>query len=89
MANAQARQEREAEARAADLAAKKGAMMRRMMVSQLYCPYKVLVRENFTLHTSANKQQRCVEFRVRYGIGYHHCHHCQQQQHQAREITSR
>eukprot|EP00752_Nemacystus_decipiens_P008506 g7596.t1 len=41
MASAQARQEREAEARAADLAAKKGATMRRMMVSQLYCPDKV------------------------------------------------
>eukprot|EP00903_Cladosiphon_okamuranus_P017255 g15900.t1 len=41
MANAQAKQEREAEARAADLAAKKGAAMRRMMVSQLYCPDKV------------------------------------------------
>lgn len=41
MANAQAREEQEAEGRAADLAAKKGATMRRMMVSQLYCPDKV------------------------------------------------
>ncbi|CAM9161057.1 unnamed protein product, partial [Ectocarpus sp. 6 AP-2014] len=41
MANARERLEREAEARAADLAARKGATMRRMMVSQLYCPEKV------------------------------------------------
>ncbi len=42
MATARARQELEAEARAAELAAKKGAVMRRVMVSQLYCPDKVL-----------------------------------------------
>ncbi|CAM9660384.1 unnamed protein product, partial [Ectocarpus sp. 13 AM-2016] len=41
MANARERLEREAEARAADLAARKGATMRRIMVSQLYCPEKV------------------------------------------------
>ena len=50
MANAQARQEREAEARAADLAAKKGATMRRMMVSQLYCPDKVHPEEFNAVH---------------------------------------
>lgn len=45
MAKARARQELEAEARAAELAAKKGAVMRRVMVSQLYCPDKVLGRD--------------------------------------------
>lgn len=41
MADARARLEREAEARAKDLAAKKGALMRRILVSQLYSPDKV------------------------------------------------
>lgn len=51
MANARERLEREAEARAADLAARKGATMRRMMVSQLYCPEKVQRRRG-TSHSS-------------------------------------
>lgn len=41
MEDAHARQMRDAEAKAKDLAAKKGAKMRRVMSSQLYCSDKV------------------------------------------------
>lgn len=41
MADAREQQRQDAMARAADMAAKKGAQMRRVMISQLYCPEKV------------------------------------------------
>lgn len=65
MANARERLEREAEARAADLAARKGAMMRRMMVSQLYCPEKVQrLKRNFITYQSGTMpatKRRCPD----------------------------
>lgn len=41
MEDAQAQQTKDAEAKAKDIAAKKGAKMRRVMSSQLYCSEKV------------------------------------------------